>query len=404
MKTNAYFTAIKITFVSMLLLKVFMLSAQHAILGTTDINAYIQQAPGLPATTDEAMMRAGTHPLNPDHSALDRHYLPFEEKVGRRIQDYKDFAKQKMEKGGATEADYQREAAAMANTNPVIAGMGGYEKVSQMSESEARAAAQQAANTYMADPLAASGVQSAGMAAMYQKIMNDPVYAKKFQKMSDAEKEAELRKFMANDKPVSPTQSQMQAQQQQAANQQNEAQLIRNMQEVQLSISEWIQRQATIKIQFEEKIQAIEQAGRSHSIIAEEIRKRHDAIPIVDLGEYGHDHDPEMVRLLGIEAANLHRLRAQAELEEKAAAMQAYSNDCQSLVTEYLEYLQNNFDKVYGGTSAADMLKGINTEQPLLAFEMNLLNMAVELSQYSRELTKRAAQWEGNYVLAVQGN
>lgn len=155
MKTNPSYFAIKVTIIAMLLVRAFLLTAQHGILGTTDINAFIKQVPGFAPNTEEAMKagRNASHPARP--LALDRHYLPFEDKVNSRINEYKAFAQQKMAQGGATEADYRREAAAMSNSNPIVAGMGGYEKINQMSEAEAKAAAQQSAAAYMADPFAA---------------------------------------------------------------------------------------------------------------------------------------------------------------------------------------------------------------------------------------------------------
>ncbi|MBK9017459.1 MAG: hypothetical protein IPM82_27325 [Saprospiraceae bacterium] len=45
------------------------------------------------------------------------------------------------------------------------------------------------------------------------------------------------------------------------------------------------------------------------------------AIPMVELGEYGRDHDPEQVGPLRIEEARMQRERAQQELKQNAVAL-----------------------------------------------------------------------------------
>jgi hypothetical protein len=400
MKTNSSFFAIKVTIIAMLLVRAFLLTAQHSIIGTTDINAFIEQVPGLPRNTDEAMKRAGNHPTQPDRSALDRHYLPFEDKVNHRIDEYKAFAQQKMTH--ATEADYRQAAAAIADSNPIVAGMGGYEKVSKMSEAEAKAAAQQSAAAYMADPFAANGVQSAGMTALYQKIISDPVYAKQFEKMSEAEKEAELRKYMANDQPATTTPQQVKAQQAQTANQQLQADRIRFAQEVQLKIAALQQQMTDVSADFDQWLTDIAQQGNSHEAISLDAGKRYEAIPMVELGEYGRDHDPAQVAVLRKAEAKQHREQAQQELEQQMAAFEEVANRYQAIVSEYLNFVKKNGKKIHGGTSVKDMMDGTNTEQPLVTFEMRLLGIPLELSQKSRELTQEAAQWEANYVQTMQ--
>ncbi|MBI1224830.1 MAG: hypothetical protein GC192_06300 [Bacteroidetes bacterium] len=405
MKTNIEFPVIRVTIIAMLLVKAFFLAAQQCPIGTTDINAYIKDLPSLPTNTNMAATRAyGANPLQPNSTVLDNFYQPYEDKLNRKINEYQAYAKQKMEQGGATEADYMEQATAMANSNPIIANMGGYEKVSQMSEAEAKAAANQAAVQYMADPFAANGMQSAGMSALYQKIISDPAYAKKFEKMSEAEKEAELRKYMANDQPVAKTPAEMAQHRNQVAQQQTQADRIRNAQEIQLKIAEWQQEMTEIGMEFGQQIQEIEQAGKTHNAISEAYGKRYQAIPMVELGEYGRDHDPEKVRPLRIEEAKMHQERAQQELKENTAALIVAAEKYKTLISAYLDYIKLNNAKIYGGTSAKDMMEATNTEQPLLAFEAGLLSIGLQLSDYSKEITKKAANWEANYLQTIENN
>ena len=89
----------------------------------------------------------------------------------------------------------------------------------------------------MADPFAASGVQSAGMTAMYQKIVSDPAYAARFEKMSEKEKEAELRKYMANDKPQIQTAAQVEEHRRKTEQQTLQANKVRAAMEFQQQIA-----------------------------------------------------------------------------------------------------------------------------------------------------------------------
>lgn len=403
MKSHLEFPVMRVTVLAMLLIRTLSITAQHSILGTTDINAFIKEVPALPKTIEAAAQRAyGANPLLPDYTALDKFYQTYETKLNNRIAEYQAYAKQKMVQGGATEADYRREATTMADKNPIVANMGGYEKVSQMNEAEAKAAAAQAAAQYKADPFAGSGMQSAGMSALYQKIVSDPAYAKKFEKMSDAEKEAELRKYMANDQPVTKTPAEMAQHRSQMAQQQSQADRIRNAQEIQMKLLEYQQQMSEVGMEFGQKMQEIEQVGKSHDVISQEYGVRYNAIPMVELGEYGHDHDPEKVRPLRIEEAKMHQERAIKELKENTAALAVATGRYQSIVSDYLTYLKLNNGKIYGGTTAKDMMEATNTEQPLLGFETGLLGIGLQLSEYSKEITKKAATWEANYLQTMQ--
>ena len=75
--------------------------------------------------------------------------------------------------------------------------MGGTENLMKMSDAERKAAAQKMANELRSNPGLISGNNNPGTNTMTKKMMSDPEYAKRFNKMSDAEKEAEVKKFMA---------------------------------------------------------------------------------------------------------------------------------------------------------------------------------------------------------------
>ena len=87
---------------------------------------------------------------------------------------------------------------AMANQNAMVQQMGGADALINMSESEQKAMARKMKSSPANNPSAYSGVPDAGMNAMMQKMINDPDYRERYNKMTDAQKQAELQKFMSN--------------------------------------------------------------------------------------------------------------------------------------------------------------------------------------------------------------
>jgi len=80
------------------------------------------------------------------------------------------------------------------NNNPLIANMGGMEKVKNMTPAEREKAAKEALNKNPA--MMMQGQADAGMQAFMEKMMSDPEFAKKYNGMSDNEKMAAYQKFV----------------------------------------------------------------------------------------------------------------------------------------------------------------------------------------------------------------
>ena len=97
-----------------------------------------------------------------------------------------------------SEAEMMADAKKMANQNAMVQQMGGADALMNMSEAERKAMAKSMKNNLKANPGAYSGVQDPGMNAMMQKMMNDPDYRNKYNNMTDAQKQAEMQKFMTN--------------------------------------------------------------------------------------------------------------------------------------------------------------------------------------------------------------
>lgn len=360
-------------------------------LGKTDFAAFYTEAPLPPASMAEAARRTyGPDWRNPDHFALDNFYKPFNDKVERAIEGYKHHYAAKTEAyyNTQSEASMRAQAVAQANQSPIVASMGGVEKVAQMSEAEARAAATKAAAEYMADPFAANGVQSAGMTALYQKIISDPAYAARFEKMSEKEKEAELRKFMANDKPQSKTPAQM-AQQEDQTRQSNK---VRAAMEFQQAVAGFSASVYELQAQYQQERTERLNAPGNHTEIEADFSKKYDLIPEVVYGEYGRDKDIEQLTKLKKETAARHQAFAAVILKQDIEALDKLKADLKNLAADYTRYFQTHKHEING--NLADQMQGTETESLFANFEVGLLGLAQELAKLSKESVQEAAQWE----------
>lgn len=375
-----------------------------APLGKTDFAAFYTEAPLPPANMGDAARRNfGADWRNPVPNALDNFYQPFTDKVESAANVYKQYYTKKMEAyyGRQNEATLHAQAAAQANQNPMIASMGGVDKVAQMNPEEARAAALQAAENYKADPFAANGVQSAGMTALYQKIISDPAYAARFEKMSEKEKEAELRKYMANDKPQIQTPAQVAAHQQKVEQQNQQANKIRLAMEFQQQIAAFTTRIGEIQTQYIQQRNERLAAPGNHAEIEADYGKKYALIPEVELGEYGHDKDPAQVAKIKLEAAAKHQAFAATVLKQDIAALNKLKTDLIGFATEYLQYFAAHQHEING--NLADQMQGTETESLFVGLEGALLNMALDIVKFSKDSVKDAAQWEKHLLETKSG-
>lgn len=360
-------------------------------LGKTDFAAFYTEAPLPPASMAEAARRTyGPDLRNPDHFALDKFYQPFNDKVERAIEGYKQHYAAKTEAyyNTQSEASMRAQAVAQSNQSPIVASMGGVEKVAQMSEAEARAAATKAAAEYMADPFAANGVQSAGMTALYQKIISDPAYAARFEKMSEKEKEAELRKYMANDKPQVKTPAQMEQEKEQT----RQSNKVRAAMEFQQAFAGFSARVYELQAKYQQERTERLNAPGNHTEIEADFSKKYDLIPEVVYGEYGRDKDIEQLTKLKKETAVRHQAFAAVILKQDIEALDKLKANLKSLAADYAHYFQTHKHDING--NMADQMQGTETESLFANFEMGLLGLAQELAKLSKESVQEAAQWE----------
>lgn len=364
-------------------------------LGKTDFAAFYTEAPLPPASMAEAARRTyGPDWRNPDHFALDKFYQPFNDKVERAIEGYKQHYAAKTEAyyNTQSEASMRAQAVAQSNQSPIVASMGGVEKVAQMSEAEARAAATKAAAEYMADPFAANGVQSAGMTALYQKIMSDPAYAARFEKMSEKEKEVELRKYMANDKPQAKTPAQMEQEHRAFEEQTRQSNKVRAAMEFQQAFAGFSARVYELQAKYQQERTERLNAPGNHNQIEADFSKKYDLIPEVVYGEYGRDKDIEQLTKLKKETAARHQTFAAVILKQDIEALDKLKASMKSLAAEYTRYYHAHKQDING--NIADQMQGTETESLFANFEVGLLGLAQELAKLSKESIQEAAQWE----------
>jgi hypothetical protein len=363
--------------------------------GGAGIQVCLTQIPLPPLTTAEAANRNyGADLRNPEYQALEKFYQPNTDCIGQILNAQNTALKNRYEAGmaGQDEASMRAQAMAMANQNPILAGMGGAEKVAQMTPEQAEAAAREAATSYMADPFAASGVQSDGMTALYQKIISDPAYAARFEKMSEQEREAELRKFMANDKPQAKT----------PAQQQQEKQQLAKSGKIQLAIA-FQQQYAELQSQimdvnnrFAEQRTAILTAPGGHSDINAAYQKKFAAIPEIVMGE-GREKDPDLVQKLNRETALEHKVLAEKLLKRNQMLLTELQDDYQRIMAGYAGFYAENAPQI--DPAPTNPLDGADAETLAIQCEMTLGGLVLSLIDQAKEITREAAEWERNLMV-----
>ncbi|MBO9572364.1 MAG: hypothetical protein J7497_09175, partial [Chitinophagaceae bacterium] len=129
---------------------------------------------------------------------FDLKYGSYIDKVNVMKKQLSDMVQEHLGQQRSDKQSVMNDAKADANRNGMVQQMGGADEITKMSQAERKRAAKNAAADVRTNTMAYSGTQDAGMNAMMQKMMNDPQYMAAYNKMSDAEKQAELKKYMGN--------------------------------------------------------------------------------------------------------------------------------------------------------------------------------------------------------------
>ncbi len=367
-----------------------MLAEQQsrAVLGKIDFQALLEAVPGIPATPAEAAKRAYGTEIKADQPpfVLDTFYAPFYKKVAAARDIIKDAVANRSQN---QEALAQR-TRAQAEASPIVNRMGGIDKISEMSEEEAKQAAAQAVGSYQQSLSGAPGntPSGGGMQAMMQRMMNDPAYQERFEKMSKKEQEAELQKYMgkAPPPPVGETAAERQAKQ---ATKETTAVLAK-----QNELSDIIQRVRAGDAEFAKKDQAILATPGGHDQIAKEIGARIQKLPVVATGEAGDMVDPVKLQALQREQATRDRTRAAWELQQRTALYAQRKAQYKEVAAAYEAWFKQNLGPINSQT--AQLLDDATVEMAVHC-EEELIGLSESLAKYTERATTDAAQYEQAY-------
>jgi len=264
--------------------------------------------------------------------------------------------------------------------------------MSQMSEDELKQAAAQAVGSYTqslsgAPPNASGG----GMQAMMQRLMSDPAYQARFEKMSKAEQEAELQKYMGNAQAPPPPVGETAA----------ERQAKKGVVETQAAIAKQkelaalLQKVGEIDVEFNSKDKAILAAPGGYEAIGKNIADRITKLPIIGVGEAGPYHDPVKEQALQREGATRDRDHASWELQQRTPLYAQRKAKYKEVATAYLTWLRQNLGTVNSNQTA--QLLDDTTMEIAVRCEEELIKAAETLGKYSADMTSRAAVHENSY-------
>jgi len=357
-----------------------------SVLGKNDYQALLEASPGIPATPADAAKRVygPDIKIQEDPAVLDSFYAPFY----KRVAAVRDVIKEAVENRTQSQEALLAESRAQANASPIVSRMGGVDKISEMSDEEAKQAAAKAVGGYQQSLAGGPGNTSPGMQAMMERMMNDPAYQERFEKMSKKEQEAELQKYMgkAPPPPVGETAAERQAKQ---ATKETTAVLAK-----QNELSDIIQRVRAGDAEFAKKDQAILATPGGHDQIAKEIGARIQKLPVVATGEAGDMVDPVKLQALQREQATRDRTRAAWELQQRTALYAQRKAQYKEVAAAYEAWFKQNLGPINSQT--AQLLDDATVEMAVHC-EEELIGLSESLAKYTERATTDAAQYEQAY-------
>jgi len=352
-----------------------------SILGKADLHGLIEAAPTMPGTPGEAWARAfGPDRMHQNPDQINATYDPF-------FQRAKDAHHHLHEAVAARKKQTPDKAAAknQVDANPVVADAGGVDKLQQMNREQQKQALQHSA----AQNIGAMG--GPDMQAMLEKLMTDPEYKARFDRMSDKEKEAEFRKSASSGPPT--------AEQQKGRQQADEALQTGNntraAMDLRGELQQMSQRTSEIDAEFAQKDREITTAPGNHGDIAKDIEAKVERLPLVNMGELGQDHDPKKVEALEQEHVTRDRERAAWELQQRAALYVRRKAQYQELADAYESWLKHNLGRINAPLMGS--LPGSSAELAVAGYEDDLIKLSENLANCSLEATKDAAEYERTF-------
>ena len=264
------------------------------------------------------------------------------------------------------EEGLKKRSIAESDKSVIVQQMGGTEKLVNMSEAERNAAAYKMASDVKSNPGMLSGNNNPGMNAMMQKMMTDKEYAKRFNKMSDAEKEAEVKKFMTETSQQDENFDLNKSSQQhdQLMGERNNTKYTQDITLLNLRVQKRLSAATEL---YSKNISAINDwVSTVGNNIDKWYRTKYAAIPIVELGEYGHDKDPGQVQALEITVAYLkYQMLHGPEMKLRSDNWNLYKTNCKYAIGELNDFIANykwgahSTDNVFGPDADQEVASGI---------------------------------------------
>ena len=291
---------------------------------------------------------------------MDAYYKPYNDKVNVQVKQLQQLAtkynKYMDVHSREGQAGLEKRALEQANSSAFVQQMGGAENLMKMSDAERKAMAEKMKANMMKDPSSITGNSNPGMNAMAQKMLNDKDYAKRVNSMSASEKQAEMKKFMTSypttpDPNFDPEKKHLQDE-----NMQRDINKVKRAQAFHLlqgrtheRLKEGSERFASSSAKITASVEEMRKTLRDWVI------RTVEAIPMVELGEYGHDKDPNMMRSVHLVETITNYNIAKQEALMRAIAWRHFKNDCKYAVFELNNYIgsfkwgQGSEDDLFNG-------------------------------------------------------
>ncbi|MFM9951025.1 MAG: hypothetical protein ACKV1O_24025 [Saprospiraceae bacterium] len=210
-----------------------------------------------------------------------------------------------------------------------------------------------------------------------QKMLADPALAQKIMAMSEAEQHAYIAKLLAEEGVVPVAGVSNSSYTGPGGLDINWVELHQNIVQPAMDLSRWDAHNAMAQ-KYDNMHQAVNDQANA------DVQK----LPLIEMGEYGRDHDPEKVKAIQLRASSQHRELATAKLKEALPLFEGMVKEFRARIQPFQEALKAR--KFGDGYDFGIHYKLVLDTQ--MAVVMELLS----LSKYAADLTDDAARWESS--------
>ncbi len=350
----------------------------------SDLEKVPQPSAGLAANDNDAM----TTIFQPFYNLLNQRKEQLRSLTGKN-----NLYQQVYEKEG--NKGLEKRAAAEADKNAMVKNLGGAEKLMNMTEAERAVAAEEMKKQILQNPGSIAPASSdPGINSLQQKLMTDPAYAKRFSNMSEDEKHTEMRKYMS----TKPTEKKPSATYTSNASTGKQAEVMAAM-ELDLAAA------ATFKKLQESGTLYSNMISASGNVI-EELKKEltnwvettTKTIPVIELGEAGHDHDPELMQAMEITRRQAYYHIEQKEVELRVICWKYFKNTLLIGLKEFNDYAA---DYKWGNGNDSQLFDGTYTDpkmaNALAGFYEQILESAKMAEKITSDAIKSKKNLEGSF-------